>query len=245
MTVRRVRVILSDLDDTLFDHDRATRDALSSVRAAERAFAGWTLDELDRRHGDLLEELHPHVLGGRLSVEDARVERFRQLLFASAGEEAAGRAGSIARRYRQAYEKSWHPVPGAVELLDAIRRSGRSVVVVTNNHVAEQQQKLEQIGLKAYVDALVTSEEAGCCKPEPDIFHQALARVGAAVEEAVMIGDAWATDIEGARRAGVRAVWLNRFDRVSPDVSVPELRSLEPASAALQVLMQDVGAPRT
>jgi len=53
----------------------------------------------------------------------------------------------------------------------------------------------------------------------------------------VMVGDAWSTDVEGARAAGVRAVWLNRFGAIAPDASIAMLRSLEPVDAALRVIL--------
>ena len=39
-----------------------------------------------------------------------------------------------------------------------------------------------------------------------------------------MIGDAWETDITGARAAGIRPIWFNRFGAASPDRSVTEIR---------------------
>jgi putative hydrolase of the HAD superfamily len=96
---------------------------------------------------------------------------------------------------------------------------------------------LARCGLTSLVEALVTSEEVGVQKPDPKIFQTALDRVGVAAPDAAMVGDAWATDIEGARRAGVRPVWLNRFGDVSPDPSVSELRSFEPLAEALQAII--------
>jgi putative hydrolase of the HAD superfamily len=231
-----VRVVLVDLDDTLFDHDRATRESLRAIQADGLAFGGWTLDELDRRHRVVLEVLHLDFLAGRMSGDEARVARFQQLLEAAGASDAAARAPEVARHYRRVYEQSWHCVPGAPELLRAIRATRRLVVVVTNNHLAEQEQKLARLALRPFVDELVTSEEAGCCKPEPEIFRQALARAGAAAGDAVMLGDAWATDIEGAKAAGVRPVWLNRFGHPCPDPGVAQLNSLEPCEVALRVL---------
>jgi HAD superfamily hydrolase (TIGR01549 family) len=232
-----IRVVLSDLDDTLFDHHRATRAALSAVMAGSGVFSEWSPGELERRHRDLLETLHVEVLAGRLSIDDARVERFQRLLVASSANASVECAGDIARHYRRAYEQCWHPVPGALELVALTRRAGLSIVVVTNNSVLEQQQKLERTGLSPFVDRLVASEEIGCCKPEPEIFHAALGHAGVSVGEAVMLGDAWATDIEGARRIGLRAVWLNRFGLTSPDKSVPELAGLEPAAHAARTIL--------
>jgi putative hydrolase of the HAD superfamily len=235
------RVVLSDLDDTLFDHDAATRAALACVAAGEPALAVWPAAELDRRHRELLERLHLDVMTGRVAVHDARVERFRCLLIDACGRDDLGRAAAIAQTYRAAYEAAWQPVTGALELLRQLKTVGRAVVVVTNNGVAEQEQKLGRLGLRPYVDALVASEAVGCCKPEPEIFRRALACAGAGCGEAVMLGDAWAADIEGARRAGIRAVWLNRFGQSSPDPSVPELRTLAPVAEAMRLIVR--GSP--
>jgi putative hydrolase of the HAD superfamily len=87
------RTLLCDLDDTLFDHSGATRDALAVVRASAPAFHAWTLEQFDRHHRVILETLHLQVLAGRWTVEEARVERFRQLLAAVGRRVAGGRIG--------------------------------------------------------------------------------------------------------------------------------------------------------
>jgi FMN phosphatase YigB (HAD superfamily) len=77
----------------------------------------------------------------------------------------------------------------------------------------------------------------GVSKPAAAIFRAGLEAAGAANTEAVMLGDSWLTDIKGARQAGLRAVWLNRFGEVSPDPTVPELRALEPVVDALNLIL--------
>lgn len=231
-------VLLCDLDDTLFDHDRATRDSLADLRRSHQVLTCWSLDELDARHRVLLETLHLEVLAGRLLVDEARRERFSRLLAQAGVADDAAAAEQMACAYRTTYASNWHPVSGALELLRAVRSEGHAVVIVTNNGVAEQQLKLERCGIGACVDVMVTSEEAGISKPDPGIFEFALARVGAAATDAVMLGDAWAADVEGARAAGVTPVWFNPTGRQSPDPAVAELASLAPAAAALAVLRQ-------
>ena len=56
--------------------------------------------------------------------------------------------------------------------------------------------------------------------------------------DAVMLGDAWATDIEGALASGIRPVWLNRFGKTKPNDSVVELTSLEPVDKAVELLLR-------
>jgi putative hydrolase of the HAD superfamily len=57
---------------------------------------------------------------------------------------------------------------------------------------------------------VVVSSEAGYEKPDPRIFLTALARRGAAPEEAAHVGDRMRADVAGAAAIGVRAVWLDR-----------------------------------
>lgn len=224
------KAVLCDLDDTLFDHSGATRDALSHVRTLASPFGRWTLDEFDDRHRVVLEELHKEVLAGQWTIEDARIERFRRLMLAAGAAErdcGADVLHGLSWGYRGAYEVAWRLVPGALALVQAIKRAGAQLVIVTNNVVREQKLKVERGGLAPYVDVLVTSEEFGATKPDPAIILHALDRVGAAREDAVMFGDSLTTDIEGARRAGVRAVWFNRFGAKSGDPTLAEVSSLE------------------
>lgn len=223
-------VVLCDLDDTLFDHAGATRDALAHVRTLSAHFDNWTLDTFDQRHRVILEELHTEVLAGKWTIEDARLERFRRLMLEAGADDshcAADVLHGLSWGYRGAYETAWRLVPGAMALVQAIKARGAHLVIVTNNVVREQKLKVDRGGLAPFVDALVTSEEFGATKPDPRIIHHALERVNARPEDGVMFGDSLTTDIAGARRAGVRAVWFNRFGAKSDDPLLAEVNSLE------------------
>jgi putative hydrolase of the HAD superfamily len=232
-----VRGVLFDLDDTLFDHNFATIQALDGLCVEEPAFRCWPVDELRARYSVLLEELHAGVLSGRVSIPDARYERFRRLLSDATNAPVSGdRPAHLSAFYRTAYEGAWRAVPGAIPLLTTLRERGLPIAIVTNNLVQEQRQKLERCGMDSLVDALITSEEVGIVKPDPGIFRAALDRIGLQAEDAVMVGDAWATDIVGAQNAGVRAVWFNWRHAASPDPSVPELRALAPMKMVLEAI---------
>ncbi|MEI6245494.1 MAG: HAD family hydrolase [Acidobacteriota bacterium] len=232
-----IRTLLCDLDDTLFDHSGATRDALAVVRDAMPAFQVWSLEQFDREHRVVLEALHLQVLAGRWTVEEARVERFRQLLqTAGVVESRADVLDGVSWQYRHAYEAAWRMIPGAIALAQAAKADGWQFVIVTNNVVREQRLKVERGGLLPFVDALVTSEEFGASKPDPRIIHHAIAQVGSVAGQSVVFGDSLSTDIAGARAAGVSAVWFNRWAAPSPDPALREVRSLEPAAEILRIL---------
>jgi len=66
------------------------------------------------------------------------------------------------------------------------------------------------------VSLVVTSEDAGAYKPNVAFFEYALERAGAGAGEVVHVGDGKLADVEGARRAGIRAVWVNRKGKAFP-----------------------------
>jgi putative hydrolase of the HAD superfamily len=82
--------------------------------------------------------------------------------------------------------------------------------------------------------AVVSSETAGCYKPQPDLFREMLSRLGASPQEAVYVGDRQFEDVTGASQVGMRAVWVNRLGAPldpalpAPDYQVSNLLQLPP-----------------
>jgi putative hydrolase of the HAD superfamily len=234
---RSIRGVLFDMDDTLFDHNFATVHALEGLCLEEPAFRCWPVEELRARYSSLLEELHVDVLSGRLTIPEARYERFRRLLTDATGAPVSGdRPTALSTFYRAAYEAAWRAVPGAIALLTALRARGLQIAIVTNNIADEQRQKMRRCAMDPLVNVLITSEETGVQKPEPEIFQAALGAVDLPASDCVMVGDVWATDIAGAQNAGIRPVWFNWRGTASPDPTVAELRSLEPAADVVRQL---------
>jgi HAD superfamily hydrolase (TIGR01549 family) len=233
-----VRAVLFDLDDTLFDHRRCARAALLGVRETHLCFERCDPGDIEAAHARILEELHLEVLAGERDLDAARVERFKRL-YAWAGLDAdAGLASRAARTYRERYLQARTEVRGAAALLASVRERAR-VIVVTNNLLDEQREKLRECGLAAHVDALVVSEEAGVSKPDARIFEIALRRAQVSAAEAVMVGDSWMNDVEGARAAGIRAIWFSRGGAPSPEPEVPTIYALEPLDEVLRTIFGD------
>ena len=232
------RAVLFDLDDTLFDHRRSARAALQEVHRAHAADLDFAAFE--RQHGLHLEEMHIEVLAGRIGLDDARRERFRKVFLALGVTLDPRAVDAVASAYRTGYMTARRALDGAAALLTALRPHAR-IVIVTNNLLDEQQDKLAYCGLAPMVDALVASEDVGVSKPDPEIFRIALGRAGVAADRAVMVGDSWVNDISGACGAGIRAVWFNpeRSPRPMEPAGVAEIHSLEPAAAVVPLLLGD------
>jgi putative hydrolase of the HAD superfamily len=93
-------------------------------------------------------------------------------------------------------------LPGARDACRELAAAGLKLAVVSNWDIGLHDH-LEDLGLGALVDVIVTSAEAGAPKPSPAAFDLALARLGVNAARAVHVGDA-ADDEEGARAAGLR-----------------------------------------
>lgn len=234
-----MRAFLFDLDDTLFDHRHSTRQALEAIRCTLPGLEGLSLDQLEERHGALLEQIHVDVLRGAMSVDEGRRTRLRRLVEQEGHIAREELIETAARRYRAAYLSARRPVPGAGRLLEALRAHG-PIAVVTNNVALEQHGKIEVCGLRGLIDALVCSEEVGLVKPDPAIFRVALAKIRARAEDTLMVGDSWQADVLGARAAGIRAAWFNprRLPHPEPGIVEFEFQGWEPLEAVLERLVQ-------
>ena len=233
---RLPRAIFFDMDDTIFDHSLTCRRALGRLRRTEPRLRGPTLDALWHEYARLLEAVQPDVFAGRITIQAARVERFRELAEFCGTQVSVADASEMSRGYRAHYQELRRAVPGVRRVLE--RLQGRAVIgVVTNNEVAEQEEKLDYLRLRPLVDFMLVSAGVGIAKPDPGIFRLALAKAGTPPESAVMIGDSWRSDVLGAWNTGIRPVWFNRFRLSRPEpLPVRELdsfRSPARAEAAL------------
>lgn len=231
-----ITTILFDLDDTLFDHIGTARATLVATAAGRAALRGVPIEDLYARYSALLEELHPQVMTGRISYQQARQQRFARLLVPYEPTVSAEAAQEFAQHYYGHYQQLRRPVAGALALLQALKPKYK-IGIVTNNRLAEQQEKLRYLGMSELVDALITSEEVGVLKPDARIYEVALARLGASPAQTVMVGDNWPADVVGALAVGIRPLWLNRLGAPRPLPHVAELTSLEPLATVLQQLV--------
>jgi D-sedoheptulose 7-phosphate isomerase len=114
-------------------------------------------------------------------------------------------------------------IPGALESIAALTRSGHRVFVVTNQSAIgrgfttrtevdsmHRQLAFEASSVGAAIEAFLVcphspDDACGCRKPAPGLLYQARDKYGVDLETAVMIGD-MDTDIQAARSAGCTSI---------------------------------------
>jgi len=104
---------------------------------------------------------------------------------------------------------SFRPFKDAKAVAFAIKRRGIKVGIISNAS-RNLPAMLKRTGLYRIFNHVIVSEEEGFEKPDSRIFMRALEIAGVKPNECVYVGDNFLADVEGAKRAGIRPVWLRR-----------------------------------
>ena len=134
------------------------------------------------------------------------------------------------------------PLPGAIELLADIRAHGLRTIIASNTYWRDADSYWDDfrlLGMASYIDAIVTSVDAGHLKPHPAVFEMAMRVAGSPPERCVFIGNREENDIEPALALGMHTI-LVYPDDPKPASSrahavVPDLWE---CAAALKAMLQ-------
>ena len=101
------------------------------------------------------------------------------------------------------------PFPGAVETVVALREHGVRLALITNGEAREQRRKITRHNLAPLFDCVLVEGEFGVGKPDPAVYHHALAQLDAAPDEAWMIGDNLEWEVQVPQQLGLYTVWVD------------------------------------
>ena len=83
-----------------------------------------------------------------------------------------------------------------------------------------------ELGLSSLLQVMVTSQEVGFNKPQPQIFQEALKRAGVRASEAIYVGDQYQIDVVGAKGVGMKGILLDRGGYFAEIADRPRIQSL-------------------
>jgi putative hydrolase of the HAD superfamily len=204
----RVRALLIDLDDTLIDTEAlfvrsfatcvdriaARRPDRARDEIAERLRAV-NVESYERMAANLARRW-PWVaakLRSELAPADAALE-------AELGEALGGILGGLPAE-----------LPGARDTLALFRGAGFTIAVVTHACAHWTERKLAASGLEPFVDRVYVVDEDGA--KDAAAWSKAMAELGVAPDESLVVGDSLRSDIRAGFAAGVRRlVWIRRAE---------------------------------
>ena len=211
-----VAAILFDLDDTLWP-------IMPVIAQAEQRLFDWI-----RIHASAVAEQH--------SIESLRARRTELMR-----EQPSLRADLVALRHACLSEAfaACGVSPSAVDEAMQIFIQARNEVTpyddvtaclpelsrrVSIGSLTNGAADLELIGLAHHFEVRVAAHQLGTIKPDPAIFHAACSALGLPPAQVAYVGDDLRLDVEGAQKAGLTGVWMNRGSAAHP----PELAHIRP-----------------
>jgi len=206
--MRNYKHLLFDLDGTLWDFERNSKEAFADI------FIKFNLKELETDF-DRFEQIY-HNYNNSLwqRYREGKIEKevLRWMRFYLTLKEFGLDDKPLAEKIDEAYitlspQKTWL-LPFTGEILKYLHPKYR-LHIVTNGFNEVQFTKMRNAKLTDFFTHVITSEMAGSLKPNPDFFDYTLSTIRAGKMECLMIGDNFEVDIEGAMRIGMDQVFFN------------------------------------
>lgn len=223
-----VRALSFDLDDTLWEVEPVLvrAEAVLGEWLATRypALAALHTPDNARAVRQSVAVQHPERAH---DLSWIRTESLRRLAVAGAlHPRIADEAFGVFHAARNAVEP-YPEVPQALAVL-----ASRYPLYALSNGNAD----IRRTPLAAHFKLGVSAGEAGAAKPDRRIFDHLFERIGQVPADVVHVGDDPVTDVEGARLAGCRTVWINRKGTSWPSHLAPPDARITDLGGLLQLL---------
>ena len=234
------RYFLFDLDRTLWDFDKNAKSALFKLVDSQKLpqlFGVTDKEEFFQKYEIINQGLWKQYERGEILKEELRCNRFQftlqQLLDEAPKESLPAHTFTLEQLHNFALEfgekylefmaMETGLVPGAGQVLEAVKGKGGKIAIISNGFKGVQYRKMNTTCIHKYVDAVVVSEDIGVMKPSPIIFRKALEAICGeeyysssplkARSEAIMVGDDFDNDIEGAQIFGIDQFYYNPYGK--------------------------------
>lgn len=111
--------------------------------------------------------------------------------------------------------------PDAKIVLETLHN--RYKIGVIANQLPNLEKRLENFGIRQWIDLITSSADCGFAKPSSKIFQLALQQASCSASSAIMIGDRLDNDITPAKALGMKTIWIKQgFSAYSPIQSSSE-----------------------
>jgi putative hydrolase of the HAD superfamily len=196
------------LDDTLHEFRLASSnasEAVFTIIVQKHSDLDLTVGILKTAYNHILKQNTANAFTDKKTSTQYRRERFAALLRGQSIVPNDEFLDELAARYQSALKSALRLKPGAIEVLQHLRSQKKKILIITEGPRDAQEWTIEQLGLKEYVDILVTSSEVGKSKVD-GLFEHVLSRYHIKPEEMIFVGDNVVRDVWAAEKAGILSV---------------------------------------
>ncbi|HDR7763348.1 MULTISPECIES: YjjG family noncanonical pyrimidine nucleotidase [Bacillus cereus group] len=228
--MKKYKILLFDVDDTLLDFQKAEKSALRMLFEEK----GMSLtSEIEAQYKKINKSLWTAFEEGEINRDEVVNTRF-SILFKEYGEEVDGIL--FENNYRSYLEEGNQLMEGALQFINQIQ-SEYDLYIVTNGISKTQDKRLRNAGLHALFQDIFVSEDTGYQKPMKEYFDYVFERIPNFVpEEGLIIGDSLSADMKGGYVAGIDTCWFNPERKLNDSGIIPtyEVHNFEELYALLK-----------
>jgi putative hydrolase of the HAD superfamily len=209
LNLKSYKHIFFDLDHTLWDFERNSRETLEELFEiySLKQYGINAFEDFLTIYKQVNDEKWDLYRKGLLTKATLRATRFYDTLLRFEVDHPE-LAAEIDHEYISRSPHKTNLFPHAIEVLGYLSEKYQ-LHIITNGFSEVQDIKITKSGLQPFFTHRITSETVGVNKPDPVIFRHALKLAGAKRTESIMIGDNLDVDIIGARRVGLDQVYFN------------------------------------
>ncbi|MCC8139610.1 MAG: HAD-IA family hydrolase [Lachnospiraceae bacterium] len=214
-----IKAVIFDIDDTLYDFRNANVAAITAVADYAEKELGIGAEEFRELHKKTMADAKQRM--GDVAASHNRLIRYQTIL-ESRGLPLHPHALRMYEIYWRSILDTAKPFAGVREMMEELHSRGIRIGIGTDMTAYIQFRKLERMELLAFVDFLVSSEEASAEKPAPVFFARCVEKALCSAEECLFVGDNLKKDVRGAMHAGLHAAWY-RPQGMDPEEDVPQI----------------------
>ena len=229
------KLVLIDLDDTLFDYPKTEETAFRNTFEELGFFVESELgnakkeeiyEKIKDRYKDVNLQLWKDLEKGAVDKDRLKVVRFEKII-----EEFDLKYDpyEMSELYLKKLGEGIFPFEATEKLCEYLH-SKYKVGIVTNGIKEVQHSRIENSAIAKYIDKIIISDEVGVNKPDKRIFEYAMNYFEIMDKsEVIMIGDSLGADIKGGQNAGIETCWVNLRNNVNDTGIIPnyEVNKLE------------------
>ncbi len=193
-------LVIFDVVGTLFSLDRV-REQIREQGLPPELLSWW--------FGRLLQTAMAATLANRyIPFRQAAEASLKQVL--AIGDQPEDLAEPILQEMKEL--TPWADAEGCLQRLDG---AGHRLIALTNSSVEAAEGLLVKARLRDFFEQVLSTDEAGACKPDPRPYRMALERADSLASEACMVA-AHGWDIVGADAVGMKTIWIERLEKRWP-----------------------------
>ncbi len=209
--MKKYEWLLFDLDNTLTDFDTASHQAF--IDLCELRLSRVFSEELYLSYKKYNTAAWEAFENNEIDTDTLRYIRFQGFCQANNIEEDYLELNAF---YLDRLNHNATLKKNTIDLLEAVSKTHR-LAIITNGLKENQRRCLDRLGLTAYFEIIVVSDEIGYSKPDISFFDYTFEQMGPVDKsKVIVIGDSLRSDIQGSINYGLDSIWYNEKKLINP-----------------------------